>query len=245
MESIIESISRVGNFTSSEIGKLMTYGRNGKDFGAPALTYIEEKKIERELGRSLNSENSARSSSWGTFVEQYVFSEILGTQYKLVSKTTVQHPTINCWLGSPDLVSESESVVADIKSPFTLKSFYQLVKGNTIEYLRENHKEGDTYYWQLVSNSILTNSKHAELIVFCPFKSELKQIREFADNYDGNQNKISWINWAEDYELPFIPDDCQIFKNLNTIRFEVGEEDKEKLTNRVLEAQKLLEDLVS
>ena len=60
-----------------------------------------------------------------------------------------------------------------------------------------------------------------------------------ASNYDGNQNKFAWINWAEDKELPYLLDGGH-YKNLNIIRFEVSQEDKDRLTIAVLNASKLL-----
>lgn len=41
---MVEEIKRIGRFTSSQIWKLTTKDRTGKSFGAPALTYIEEKE---------------------------------------------------------------------------------------------------------------------------------------------------------------------------------------------------------
>ena len=254
MSSITENISRIGNFTSSEIAALMTTSKDGKSFGKPALTYIEEKNMERRLGRSLDSEQSAHPLTWGKLIEKRVF-DLLGLEYTLTSQETVQHPTISCWSGSQDGNKFDEGrTVIDIKCPITLKSFCQLVDGiyqcknslgvadgnMIIAGVRENHKDGEKYYWQLVSNAILTDSKYAELIVYVPYKSELEAIRELANNYDGaDQRKYAWINFAEDNELPYLIEGGY-YKNLNIITFLVPEEDKILLTEKVLAAQKLL-----
>lgn len=228
--------NRIGNFTSSEIGALMTFGKDGKSFGKPALTYIEEKNMERKLGRSLNSEISARPTTWGSLVELQAFNN-LGIEYKICSDQTIDHPTIAFWKGSPDCIKGD--TVVDIKCPHSLKSFCQLAECKTIEEVMGNHKYGEDYYFQLISNAILTNSNFAELIVYCPYKHELEAIRELASNFDGNQNKIAWIGFAEDNDLPYLIEGGH-YKNLNIIRFEVTESDKEALTERVLEAGKLL-----
>jgi len=237
---ITENKKRVGFFTSSGIAALMTVSKDRKSFGAPALTYIEEKRMEKRLGRSLNTEISAKPTSWGKLVENRVF-ELLGLEYKLSSQETFVHPAVGNWSGSPDGNKFDEGkTVFDIKSPWTMKSFCQLADSKTIEELRENHKEGDTYYWQLVSNAILTDSKFAELIVYCPYKSELEAIREYARNYDGaDQNKFAFINWAQDNELPFLMEGGH-YKNLNIIRFEVPQADKDLLTEKVIAAGRLL-----
>lgn len=238
---MINKANRIGSFTSSEIGKLMSKDRKGDGFGAPALTYIEEKNMERRLGRSLTTEVTARATSWGNLVELQAFN-LLGTKYQITSKDTIAHDTIDFWSGSPDGFYDDEfgiRTVYDIKCPITLKSFCQLAVCKTIENLRVEHKEGETYFWQLVSNAILTNAKYAELIVYCPYQEELEAIRELASNFDGNQNKIAWINWSEDSDLPYLIKG-NFYKNLNILRFEVTDEMKHELTQRVILAGKHL-----
>jgi len=121
-------MSRAGNFSSSSIHKLMTTGRGEHGFGAPALTYINEKRMEMRLGRQLTNETNAKPTSWGTLMELYVFDQI-GIKYKLKHKERYLHPTIKHWTGCPDVVSAGE--VGDIKCPFTLKSFCETVDSFT------------------------------------------------------------------------------------------------------------------
>jgi hypothetical protein len=138
-----------------------------------------------------------------------------------------------------------KNTVIDIKSPITLKSFCQLVDPlyngydgmEAMNIVRDKHKDGDKYYWQLVSNSILNNTRYAELIIGVPYYSEIPKVKMLAD---GNPN-CYWIAMAQDDELPFLPDDGY-YKNLNIIRFEVPQEDKDFLTQKVIEASKLLID---
>ncbi len=242
MDSITENKLRIGNFTSSEIAALMSTAKDGKSFGKPALTYIEEKNMERRLQRSLDSESMARPLSWGKLIEGRVF-DLLGLEYSLTSTETLQHPTINCWTGSPD--GTKIDTVIDIKCPITLKSFCQLVdpiyhEFDTISIIRNEHTSGEKYYWQLVSNAIITGAKFAELIVYVPYLGELSDIRTLANDYDGgDQNKYAWIGFAGENELPYIQNNGY-YKNINIIRWEVSESDKELLTERVLMASKLL-----
>lgn len=249
METTINTnILRVGNFTSSEIGNLMTSGKAKGTLGAPAKTYIEECNMERRLGRSISTEINSKATTWGKCLEHFVFEQ-LSTEYTLTSNKTFSHPLINYWFGSPDGHKYDEGkTVMDIKCPLTLKSFCQLVnpiyEGLTgmqaINAVRDNHKEGDKYFYQLVSNAILTESNYAELIVFCPYKSQLEEIREHSRNWDGeDQSRFAWINFALDDELPYLPDGG-FYKNINIIRFEVPQSDKQELTNRVIEAGRML-----
>lgn len=209
-------------------------------FGDAAMTYIQEKKFERNLGRSLTEEINAKPVLWGKHLEGLVF-ELLSTAYRLTSKDTITHPDIAFWAGSPD--GETSDAVMDIKCPITLKSFCQLVQPlydglagmDAINKIRDTHKDGDKYYWQLVSNAILTKKKFAELIVYCPYKSELETIRATAEG----DKRLYWIWAATDDELPYLIEGGY-YKNINIIRFEVPEEDKELLTSRVIESGKLL-----
>lgn len=248
MEGVNANAYRIGNFTSSNIYKLLTKNKKGDGFGAPALEYIAEKNMERILGLSLNGEVTSRETSWGTLCERFAFN-LLGIEYTLSSSVTQLHPTIPFWAGTKDNEKFDEGkTVADIKCPFTRKSFCNLVDGvmtkefseDKILYVRGEHKSGEQYYWQLVSNAILTGSKYAELIVFMPYLSQLTEIRELANSAFGeDMNKFSWLNYATDSELPYLKDGGH-YNNVNVIRFEVPESDKELLTQTVLEAGKLL-----
>ena len=66
-------ISRHGNFSSSEIWKLTKSGKGEYGFGAPAISYIQEKKYEISLDRSLTNETNSKPKIWGTFVEARAF----------------------------------------------------------------------------------------------------------------------------------------------------------------------------
>lgn len=245
---MIRTKSRLGNFTSSEIVALTKEGKTKGSFGMPALTYIEECNMERRLGRSLTDEVNARALTWGKLLEPRPF-DLLGLEYSLNSKETIVHPTIQYWSGSPDgFKYDPGKTVTDIKCPMTLKSFCQLVDPiyagftgmDAVNLIRDTHKDGEKFYWQLVSNAILTNSKFAELIPYVPYKSELDEIKLMAQNVEPELlSKHYWIAMALEGELPFLVDDGY-YKNLNIIRFEVPEEDKELLTNKVIKAGEML-----
>lgn len=242
-KTAVLSDSRTGNFTSSEIHRLMSNGRVKGSFGTPYYSYIEEKKMERRLGRTLSEDVFAKPTTWGDLCEHRVFN-LLDEEYTPCSKVTLSHPVIPSWKGTPD-ATKTETVI-DVKCPKTLKSFCILVdswmKGG-INLIRQKHDDGDKFYWQLVSNAILTKSKFAELIVYCPYQSELSAIRELASNFDGEkQSRFLWIASAYDDELPFVIDGGY-YKNLYVMRFEIPVADKMALHERVEEAQKELSDI--
>jgi hypothetical protein len=244
---MINNKLRVGNFTSSEIVALTKRDKKG-GFGAPALTYIEETNMERRLNRSLTTEIDARPLTWGKLLEERVF-ELLGLEYALTSQETSQHPDIPFWAGSKDGIKHDEGkTIMDIKCPMTLKSFCQLVQPlyngltgmDAMNAIRENHKDGDKYYWQLVSNACIESAKCAELIVYVPYFSELTDIRMMAHNVSGDQSpKHYWIAMSNDDDLPYLLDGGY-YRNVNVIRFEIPEADKQLLTDMVKKAGEML-----
>ena len=280
--SILDNKNRIGNFTSSENHRLMGLGKRPmtaaelasrpksgvgssvKTIEDPsilndaAFEYIEEKNMERRLGRSLSTETNARPLTWGHVCERQAF-ETLGTDYKLCSDVTLDHPEIAFWRGSPDALKFDEGgTVGEIKCPMTMKSFCQLVDPlyhgfsgtEAMNAIRNGwkdksglnhkpHKDAEKYYWQIVSNAILSGSKYGELIVYCPYESELEALREIVNNWDGNQNPLAWINFSENSELPYLLDDG-FYKNLNIIRFEIPIEDRILMKVKIEMAGKML-----
>jgi hypothetical protein len=243
---MIQNLIRCGNFTSSEIVALTTVDRKGTGWGKPALTYIEETNFERKLGRSISEETNARPTTWGSILEKYVFG-LLPLDYVLTSDKTDVHSEIPYWAGSKDGY-KNDSTIFDIKCPYTLKSFCQLADPlyNGLEgmaamnVIRDTHKDGEKFFWQLVSNAILNDAKYAELIIFMPYKSELDAIKMIPMNANGEDlGKYYWITMAGEDELPYL-NEGGYYQNLNILRFEIPESDKEFLTNKVLEAGKLL-----
>jgi hypothetical protein len=233
---------RNGNFTSSGIVALTTVDRTKKGFGIPAITYIEEKKMERRHGCPLEIESNARPLLWGKLLELLAFDK-LGLEYSLTSQETLTHPEIHYWAGSPDGYKDNRETVLDLKCPITRKSFSQLVDPlyggltgkEAMDKVRETHKDGEKYYWQLVSNAVLSGAKFAELIIYMPYKAELSDIKFMAE---GN-SKYYWVWAAEEEELPFIRDNG-FYKSINIIQFEVPQADKDLLKELVLKAGNLL-----
>ena len=229
---------RNGNFTSSEIFRLMKTGRGKGGWSVDCQTYIDECNMERRLKRSIEVQSDARPLTWGKCVERRGF-DTLGLDYTLCSNVTIQHPEIPYWVGSPDAITDD--AVSDLKCPMTLNSFCQMVdpyledgniihEGLTIEAVRENHRDGDKFFWQIVSNAILTKKKKGQLIVYVPFEDELDAIRTLAEGIP----EYYWIFWAQRDQLPYLNREG-LYKNINVIEFDIMDIDVKNLTNRVLE----------
>lgn len=235
---MIKNELRVGNFTSSEIWKLMTTGRQTGGFGEPAITYIKRKNLERKMGRSSEVQKQSRAILWGKFLEKRVY-DLLPLSYEQCSKTTLLHPQFDYWAGSPDNLNRNESTVGDTKcyEPQNFGDYVDVLMQKDIELFK---KEFPKEYWQLVSNACILKFKHIEPIVYMPYESEIPAIREMAQNNDDPDFYMyRFIAEAPIEELPYLPDGGH-YKNLNIFRFEVPEADKELLTNNVEKAGKML-----
>lgn len=231
----MDNSKRFARFTSSKISALTSSGKQRDGFGVKAITYIQEKKYERKLGRSISQEVNARPLQWGKLCEPKAF-ENLGLEYTLVSSETIEHPLFKeYWSGSPDGVKDG--CVYDIKCPITLLSFCKFYDCETKEQLIDAHDDGEKYYYQLVSNAILTNTNKAELIIYCPYKSELDSIRLMAD-----EANINWVKYSADDELPYLIDGGY-YKNIKIIKLDIPQSDKDFLTGRVTLAIKQLNEI--
>lgn len=231
--------------------------------GESAHTYIRECNWERRLQRPLENDSWAKPLTWGKLCEQFVQqSDLFGMEYAQRSDDPIPHPEIEYWSGTPDM--QHDETVCDLKCPHTLNSFCTLVQPlvdglegiKAMDALRfgyvdqkgdkhKKHDNGETYYWQLISNAVLTNSTFAELWIFCPYFSQLQAIQDLAEKQDGGViSKYYWIGNATKEELPSVPDGG-FYENLYCIRFEVPQSDKDFLTARVKQAGALLENVKS
>jgi hypothetical protein len=234
---------RIGNFTSSGAHRLM----NPKK----VATYVKEKRRERRLGIEIGMDTSSYATAWGKAMEGYVFSNHLDTSFILTSTTSLESDSKKL-VGTPDIWSETENCVGDIKCPFTRSSFCDLVeiiehcgvlemeeKGG-VWVCKEQSKllvfkeENPEYYWQLVSNSILAETKFAELVVWMPYVEEIPKCKSYVELIDDFQvqKDMYWLDAADIDRIPCIPNDSG-YKNVYKLRFEVPDSDKKNLLSSV------------
>ncbi len=247
MSNIVNNIERHGNFTSSEISCLLSEGRVKGTWGKPALTYIEEKNIERRLGMCISNDTEARATSWGTFCERMV-ELMLREWYEFSSSETLLHPTIENWAGSRDAMKRDYETIAEVKCPYTRKAFAQIVQPlydglegmAAMNAIRDKYSEGEKYYQQIVSNACISGSKYGELIVYMPYQSEIKAIQHAAEKaITEGEGQFYFIASSRPDQLPYIKDGGY-YSNLNIIRFEIPLSDKILLENTVKRASELL-----
>lgn len=244
---MVEILQRIGRFTSSQIWKLTTKDRSGKSFGEPALTYIEEKRAERTLGRSIDLGKSSSSTVWGEIMEYYCDKYHFDLSYKMRSKETSVNPKMPFHSGSPDF--EKEHVAGDVKC-FEPKRFYELTM--TLLKLKEGLITIDEFkvlekevYWQVVSNCIILNKPKGEIVSYTPTEEQLIEIRKEIEETNILEKlgiepwKGRFIYEKPIFELPFIPKGIE-FPNFVSYEFEVPAEDVIFLTKCIQDAEKLL-----
>ncbi len=231
---------RIGIPTSSQIWKLQTLAKDKINFGAPALTYIKQKRRERKLKTNIDIDTTSHSLSWGRVIEGYYYDTHGDLEYTLESNKTDVHSS-GLFCGTKDLIIPNVKV-GDIKCPFARTSFCDLVEIVELQDIEFFKSECPEYYWQLVSNAILTSVDTAELIVFMPYASEYTKIIEYIDMIEDFelQKDIQWVLHCDYARLPMLPDDSE-YKNINRFEFKVPELDKQLLLNNVKLATNLIE----
>lgn len=239
---MIDNIERIGNFTSSNVYRLCASTVKG-EVTAAFYTYVQEKMFERSLGRSLEMGAYSQSMAWGSFLEKRV-NDNLGNAYIMVHKQTNVHPTHKFWTGSPDFDCPTLDKIAELKC-FEPKNFASYVTALLTEDLSVIKKEHPKEYWQIVSNACIKGYNKGEAIVYMPYQSEMKEIKELAEDPDYLAEiglepwQVRFIVEKEISQLATLPDNSK-FKNLNIFEFEIPVEDKIFLTKRIIDANNLI-----
>lgn len=174
--------SRLGNFTGSEVGKLMKSGRKKEDmFGETAMTYISEVAFERDLNPKIVEDDelfqiyvdetsiNSRSLRWGIEQEENarnLFEKIMGV--KVEKCPSVNHPTIERFSSSPDgyVVGDEERACLEIKCLGKSNYAKYMVKLHTPEDLKDLN---DQYYWQCVAHMSVTGAHCCYFFAYNPF----------------------------------------------------------------------------
>ena len=174
-------VSRLGDFTGSRIGDLMTRGKKGELFGKTALSYIYEVCAERDLLQSYIDDDylfeiyQQQVSVSNKFIEfGHDNEDFAAERYQIVTGSeleeceSIRHPTIPCFSASPDRIAVKDGLrkVVEIKVPLpkTFMEYMAEVKDN--ETLKSVNPK---YYYQTMAEMACTGLDKADFVVFCPF----------------------------------------------------------------------------
>lgn len=208
---------RLGNFTGSQVGRLMKSGR-GKDevFGKDAISYIDKVGGDRALHPAfvMNDEEleeylgivdpSSRTMDWGKKREpdaRGLYEHITGNTVTLCGAMWVN--SLRCFADSPDGVVIDKDGCIEIKCQMPSTSFHYQRNVTDAESLKA---ENPQYYWQCISHMLVTGAAWCDFIVYCPMQ----------------YNKILGI------------------KPMHVVRLERNEDEIRLLTERILLAEERL-----
>lgn len=240
MEGLNHS-KRQGRFTSSQAYRIVASLKSGKPSSA-FQGYIKEVKIERFLNRRTKTSVNTKATKWGKLMEVVLFNK-LGLNYSMSHIETVLHPEYgDFWSGTPDLIAKDKTAEIKCFEPMHFGKMVMALESKDLEVIKEEEKEA---YWQSVSNSILKGFDKTELIAYMPYKSDLLDIITMIEETDfcekNNLNPFDYYTLRpeniEDY--PYLPDDSKV-SDINQFEFVIPQEDKDLLTQRMIEANKIL-----
>jgi hypothetical protein len=226
---------RAGAFTSSEIYKLVARHKKTGEYLVSRDSYINKVFMELQYNCPMSSYGDSRPTIWGKLLEKWYMAQIeLGTP---TPTDTLTHPECPLWKGTPDMIYKQEKMVGDLKCPSDLERFaiaYEC-KGD-IDKLRATYKEGEKYYWQLMSNAVLTGSDKCKLVFYVPSEADIEEpktgIRAYSDDGEG---KHHWVLFSNYYELPHVPKESSL-PNQVVIEWQVDKIERQQLINDVLSA---------
>lgn len=174
--------ARLGNFSGSEVGKLMNAGRGKENsFGQTALSYIYKVAAERMLNPKVVENDlffdnyvavndiTNKAMAWGTENEpeaRKLYCKVKGVEVE--ECPSVKHPLIEHFSSSPDgyIVGSEERGCLEIKCVGTQNWGKYALLVRTAEDLKKVNAD---YYWQCVAHMSVTGAAYTDFFVYNPF----------------------------------------------------------------------------
>lgn len=174
-------VSRLGNFTGSEISELMVSGRKKEEmFGKTALAYINKKKAERMISvDTIEDEDkwmrfchlyyvTNKYMDYGTENEEVarmLYTEVTGNEVEMVGSMPSSVPFFSA---SPDgIVQELDKKgVLEIKCPKIEAAMLYIDNVHDSESLKLVKPE---YYWQTQAEMLVAGADFCDFVVYCEF----------------------------------------------------------------------------
>lgn len=155
---------RNARITSSEFWKLMVEPKSGDGISETTKTYILDKVAEALTGIPKTFSNEA--TAYGTDMETLAKRHICAKYNTDITESDFWiHPTMKYYGGSPDGIINIDGTptLLEIKAPFNTTIHLQHIL--QAADLQKHKKE---YFYQIVSNMYLTNTKQALFVSFDP-----------------------------------------------------------------------------
>lgn len=222
MKEILFRCSKLGCLTTDP--KLKIDKENG-NLSETSKSFIEEMWLEKEFG--FKEPVMTDEMMKGLLNEQDslgLVQKVLKGEFRLKNTEHFKNEII---CGTPDIILKNEDFVEDVKTSFTLKTFF-------------NSKLEKMYYWQGQGYMALTGKKHYRLI-YCLTNTPEEIVTEL--------KKRVWFKFGCDEENPHYRemseqikrnhnfDKIPIEKRIKVIEFEYSENDYSFLKNKIEKAR--------
>lgn len=160
--------NRLGKFTASEIGKLLTSSKKKDEiFGSTAISYIHKKFHERISGEQKEL-GALPSLEWGKSLENEAilhYEMMTGRKVQSFGGENPQFFEFNEYSGgSPDGFADND-ILIEIKCPYNGETFVDYMQFKDPADLYYYNKE---YYTQLQFNMICCNKDVAHWVAYDP-----------------------------------------------------------------------------
>lgn len=204
--------ARLGNWTGSEIYKLMGKGRaKNEKFSETAKTYIIKVLSERMLSEKVVEDDELfglyinQVSAWSKAMEWGVEHELEArtlyekkTGNEVTSVSSIAHDSIEFYAASPDGIVMKEDKVVEIKCPLP-ETFvrYKLMIGDAAD-LKAVKPE---YYWQVMAEMDCTGAAACDFTAYNPFMGEPLHIATIERDDEAIATIHNRIEEAEQYIL--------------------------------------------
>lgn len=238
---------RIKKVTSSQASRLCASLKNGNPSSA-FYTYVEEVFSEHLLDADASVKVDVKAMRWGKLMEVVAVDLLFPDSFDIHYDS--EEPIINkdnpFHAGTPDFINGD--TVGEVKCYYN-KKFALLthcINQKNVDLFRNKFP---SEYYQIVSNSILTGCKYGMIVTFLPKDETLNRVMDWISDPKWLENKKlspDYVFMTDDYDkghLPCLGENAKI-DQLNTFKFEVPQEDKDFLTERVelaeVELKKLL-----
>jgi hypothetical protein len=156
---------RLGKFTSSELGKLMTYEDKIDQLPKGAMTYAEEKALEI-LTDGQNVKNFSNDSMDRGNEKELEAVELFEEKYnlKVFSKGDDQEFIELCsyFGGTPDGLIDDDALI-EVKCPDCKTHLFRIRNIKSVEDFKKHEKD---YYWQIQGNLLSSGRSKGYFIDF-------------------------------------------------------------------------------
>lgn len=178
---------RKGKITSSEISKILGEGKaKGDLLGATAKSYLMSRVSEKLGGFTERTENKA--TKWGTAMEP----EAIKMFEKKFNVEVEEAPFIEFmrhYGGSPDGLIGYDGLI-EVKSPYNSTNHFSYLLIKSVEDFKRIKSE---YYWQCVSNIIVTGRSYCTFITFDPRVDTVFQLGTYTIKREEIQDDINYL----------------------------------------------------